>query len=571
MSGSHLEYDVAIIGGGPAGSTTGCLLRKYNPHLKVAIFEREIFPRDHVGESLLPPISGILAEMGCWDKIEAANFPIKIGATLRWGKNPELWDFEFFPAESFKDEARPAKFEGQRRLTAFQVDRAIYDNILLAHAAEMGCRAHQGTKINKVHAHDGTVERLELESGESVTARHYVDASGSGGILRRAVGVKCEYPSTLQNIAIWDYWQNAEWAVKIGVGATRIQVRSLPYGWLWFIPLGPTRTSVGLVIPAEYFKSLKVKPEEIYRRALGEDEGISKLLKNATSEGQIQTTRDWSFLAERQAGENWFLVGECAGFADPILSAGVSMAQVGARQAAYTILELDRETLEPAWLKEQFSKRQIRRIKTHISFADYWYTANAQFTDLKDFTAELAKANGLDLSPDNAWRWLAQGGFIDEDLTVGAGGWNLISIRTSSGFLTELATDSPLEDNNILTLDIDGATWQDGAAYGNGQVIKSPCYVRDGKTLPLRGQFGILVDLLQKEKRLPKIIEMMAHMAKERADEPAAMSFLSKLPEAIEGMVRDGWVKVTYDPSLPLAKLMVHGTGFRPNKDTQSQ
>src|SRR6202044_1119509 len=135
---------------------------------------------------------------------------------------------------------------------------------------------------------------------------------------------------------------------------------------------------------------------------------------------------------DRQAGNNWFLVGECAGFADPILSAGVSMAHIGAQQAAYTILELDRKTLNPNWLKEQFGRRQKRRISTHISFADYWYAANAQFKDLKEFTAELAKANGLDLFPENAWRWLAQGGFIDEDLTVGAGGFNLLSIRSST-------------------------------------------------------------------------------------------------------------------------------------------
>ena len=82
------EYDVAIIGGGPAGSTLGTLLRKYDGDLSVLILERERFPREHVGESQLPPISAILDEMGCWDKIEAANFPVKIGATYRWAAPP---------------------------------------------------------------------------------------------------------------------------------------------------------------------------------------------------------------------------------------------------------------------------------------------------------------------------------------------------------------------------------------------------------------------------------------------------------------------------------------------------
>jgi len=563
-----MNIDVAIIGGGPAGSTVGCLLKKYNPDLKVAIFEREIFPRDHIGESLLPPISPILIEMGCWDQVEAADFPIKIGATLRWGKNPELWDFEFFPAESFKEEPRPAKYVGQRTLTSFQVDRAIYDEILLNRAAELGCEVRQNTKVSTVRREQDKVTGLVLESGEEVTARHYVDASGNSGILRKAMDVKCDYPSTLKNIAIWDYWQNAEWAVKIGVGATRIQVRSLPYGWLWFIPLGPTRTSVGLVIPAEHFKKLGKKAEEVYANAIGEEEALAALLKNATSEGKLQTTRDWSFLAQRQAGENWLLVGESAGFADPILSAGVSMAQIGAQQAAYTILEIDRQATDAAWLKEQFSQRQIRRIKTHISFGDYWYSANAQFKELKEFTAELAKSNGLDLSPDKAWQWLAQGGFIDEDLTVGAGGFNLLSIRSSTDFLTDLATDSPLEEKNVLTLDLSGATWQEGAIYSDGRVVKAPRYVRDGKVLPLWGHFGVMVRLFQQESRLPQIIEMMAHMARANASDPTSMTFLAMMPEAMEGMIRDGWLRATYDPKLPLAQLKQAGTGFHLNKDT---
>ncbi|WP_426559817.1 tryptophan 7-halogenase [Dapis sp. BLCC M172] len=115
-------YDVVIIGGGPAGSTAGTFLKKYAPNLQVLILEKEKFPRDHVGESQLPGISDILAEMGCWDKVETANFPIKIGATYRWGKDPELWDFDFIPVAEFKDEPRPAKYEKQRKITAFQVD-----------------------------------------------------------------------------------------------------------------------------------------------------------------------------------------------------------------------------------------------------------------------------------------------------------------------------------------------------------------------------------------------------------------------------------------------------------------
>ena len=132
------DFDVAIIGGGPAGSTCSTLLKKYNPSLKVLVVERERFPREHIGESQLPPITPVLEEMGVWDKVEAANFPIKIGATYRWGSSPDLWDFEFIPAKYFVSQERPSKLTAQRRMLAFQVERAIYDKILLDHARECG-------------------------------------------------------------------------------------------------------------------------------------------------------------------------------------------------------------------------------------------------------------------------------------------------------------------------------------------------------------------------------------------------------------------------------------------------
>ena len=142
--GGSADYDVAIIGGGPGGSTTASLLKKYMPSLRVAVVEREVFPREHVGESQLPLISGILNEMGCWEKVEAANFPIKLGATYRWGSSPDLWDFEFIPFGQFKDEPRPVqRYGGQRMFTAFQVERSIYDKILLDHAGELGASVLQ--------------------------------------------------------------------------------------------------------------------------------------------------------------------------------------------------------------------------------------------------------------------------------------------------------------------------------------------------------------------------------------------------------------------------------------------
>ena len=152
-----LNYDVAIIGGGPAGSTLGTLIKKYAPDASVVILEREQFPREHVGESQLPLIGSILDEMGVWEKVEAANFPIKIGATYRWGKTDDLWDFEFLPGKDFVGGDRPAKYEGERRKTAFQVERSIYDKILLDHARECGCEVRENTSVTQVLHEGGAV------------------------------------------------------------------------------------------------------------------------------------------------------------------------------------------------------------------------------------------------------------------------------------------------------------------------------------------------------------------------------------------------------------------------------
>ena len=562
-----MDYDVAIIGGGPAGATAGTLLKKYHPNLNVALFERYKFPRDHVGESQLPAISMILEEMGVWEKVEAANFPIKIGSTNRWGKNPELWDLEFIPSEIFVDEPRPAKFQGQRRHTAFQVDRAIYDKILLDHAAEYGVEVHEGTGVKKVNRAGDGIDSLDLGDGRTISAKYYVDASGHIGVLRRAMGVECTYPSTLQNVAFWDYWQNADWAINIGVGATKVQVMSLGWGWIWFIPLGPTRTSVGLVVPANYYKSSGQKPEELYLEALGQEERISALLKNAVCEHKFATTKDWSFMAQAQSGENWFLAGESAGFADPVLAAGMTMAHCAGREVAFTILELERGMLDAKWLKEHYDHRQSQRVWSHIRFADFWYTANAQFTDIKDCVQGIAKDAGLDLSPENAWRWLAQGGFIDEDLSVGVGGFSFFLVKGMGSFLADLPTESPLEQFNVFKLDLSGATYRAGAQYRAGHVVESQCYMREGKTLPVDGKFELIVNVLQRETSLDRIAESIKE-AVMRCDPASRDRVFTATLEAFEAMIADGWVQTSIDPTRPRFKLHRQDRAVRLHKDT---
>jgi hypothetical protein len=379
--------------------------------------------------------------------------------------------------------------------------------------------------------------------------------------------IDCHYPSSLKNIAIYDYWQNAEWAVEIGVGGTRIQVRSLGYGWLWFIPIGPTRTSIGLVVPADYYKQSGKRPEDLYAQALAEEPMVAKLTENAQSEGLLTTTRDWSFIADRHVGENWFLVGECSGFADPILSAGVTMAHIGGQEAAYTILELERAEIEDTWLKSQFERRQAQRVKTHIRFGDYWYTSNQQLKELKQFTSKLAHDIGLNMSPEKAWDWIASGGFINEDCYLGAGGFTLAAIRDSGDYLADVAVDSPLEKNNVLILDLAGATLREFAVYVNGRVGKAPCHVRGERFLPLSEEVVLLIKILRQQSELRMVIRALNSIIQQAPTDPGLARIAWNAPATLEAMIHDGWIKATYDPTLPLSKIVRKKSGFQWNRD----
>ena len=547
-----MDVDVAIVGGGPAGSTVGCLLKKYRPDLKVAIFERERFPRDHVGESQLPLISKILAEMGVWDKVEAAGFPIKIGATYRWGQTDDLWDFEFIQGDRFEDSPRPGRYAGQREQTAFQVDRAVYDKILLDHARAMGCRVFEETAVRKVDVRGDRVESLTLGDGRAVRARHTIDASGHAGILRRAMGVEIDCPSTLQNIAVWDYWQNAEWAVEIGVGGTRVQVMSLGYGWLWFIPLGPTRTSVGLVVPAEHYRASGLRPEEIYLRAIAEEPLIRSLTANATREGGLQTTKDWSFVAARTAGENWFLAGESAGFADPILAAGMTLTHMGARECAFTILELDRRVLDPAWLRASYDDLQRRRVRQHIRFADYWYSANGQFSDLKEHCAAIARDAGLDLDPDRAFQWLGTGGFANEEIgTAGLGLTDVRSLKALTARLGEAPARWRIAEANVFELSLEGASRVWVPHYDGGRVVRYRAYVRDGKRLPQASGYQAVLSVLKVAPDLPRVVHNAEVYRQREHPETPPEAWQEDFFEFLETMMTDGWVVGRLDPSVP--------------------
>jgi len=557
------DYDVLILGGGPAGSTLGSLLKKYDPKLSVLIVEKEQFPRDHVGESQLPAVCQVLDEMGCWDKVEAADFPVKIGASYTWGKTTTPWDFEFVPLDRVPDDApRPEKYDGWRLQTAFQVDRAVYDKILLDHAEELGCEVLMPTRAVKVNREGDRVLSVELSSGQTVVAKHYVDATGAAATLRKAMDVQVHAPTLLQNVAFYDYWNCDRWAEETNIGATRVHIRSLPYGWIWFIPLSPTRTSIGLITPASYYKESGMTPTDLYHKALKEEKYVSALIQDATHESEKAiTTTDWSFVVERTVGENWFLVGETAGFADPILTAGLTLAQTGAKELAYTILELERGEHDRNWLTGRYDELQRNRIKQHHRFAEYWYSANGLFEDIQSNCTEIAKEAGFNLNPDEAFRWLATGGFADE--TPGRasfGSFELASIKHTMQWLTGETANWIISGKNIFKLNLAGATRTTIAHLENGRITPVPCYVKGDKKLAEIGLQGDVVAALRKHSQIDKIFQ---HIHQVTTGSAKATSIDKQVVQILEALAAQRWITCTFKKGRPTINIDPHDTsGF---------
>lgn len=550
------EYDVAIVGGGPGGSTTGALVRKHAPEARVVILERERFPREHVGESQLPPIGAVLHEMGCWDEVEAANFPIKIGATLRWGREPKLWDFDFLPHGDLRPQPRPAPYGGQRTMTALQVDRAIYDDILLRQAERLGCEVRQQCKVTGVEREGDRIEGLRLADGSKVRARWYVDASGGVGVLRRAMGVAVECPSSLKNVAAWDYWDDARWAETIGVGGTRVQVLSVGFGWIWFIPVTPTRASVGLVVPAEYYKRSGKSLEELYLEALPLEPRVAELLAGAKARGQTRSTKDWSFVAERACGDNWWLVGESIGFADPILAAGMTLTHTGGRELAYTLAALLRGEHDEAWLKRHYEDNQRTRIWQHIRFADFWYANNGQLTDLHEHCREIAEDAGLSLSADEAWRWLAQGGFANDVLGQAmVGGYDLASVKqVTQRFLGQKA-EWKASSVNVVRLSLDDATVETVPYYRGGKVVPIRAFERGGRRLLMVGTVGLVAKLVPRHPRTPDLLAALEKELRARLGPERVAMGLNHALQALELLLTEGWAVGSVEPGRPFVTI----------------
>ncbi len=317
------EYDVIVIGCGPGGSSAATYLARGGQ--RVLVLEKEVFPRFHIGESLLPYNQAIFRELGVLPAIQAAGFPQKLGARFSLSNGLVSTRFVF----------RRGKFT--REAEVVQVERAKFDHILLRHARSSGADVREGWTVLKT---DSDADGVNVEARGPDGAIHnfraafVIDASGRANLTGNQENLRVVHPR-LKKLAVFGHFTGV--ARDDGDAAGDTIIVRLENKWFWIIPISAEKTSVGLVLDKEEFAQLGGNPQNVFERWVGSTPAVQERMARARLAGPMQTTTDFSYFNRRLAGGRVLRIGDAAGFMDPIFSAGVYLAMWSGKLAAEAV------------------------------------------------------------------------------------------------------------------------------------------------------------------------------------------------------------------------------------------
>jgi flavin-dependent dehydrogenase len=327
-SNANSAADVVVIGGGPAGSTTSTLIAQQG--YRVRLFEREKFPRFHIGESLIPDTYWVLKRLNMLDKMKHSAFVQK--RSVQFVNQHGRMSQPFYFTDHNPHECSET----------WQVLRSEFDELMLNNAREHGVQAEEGVRVREVlfEGDRATGVRVQYEDGrqEDVSARVVVDASGQSHMIGSKFDL-LEKDTQLKKGAVWTYFKGAYRDTGKDAGATLVLQTQGKKGWFWYIPLHNDITSVGIVRGFEEMFEGNRAHEEIYNEELDNCPEVKRRVCMGTRCDRYYATKDYSYRAKQCAGDGWVLVGDAYGFLDPLYSSGVLLALKGGSLAADAVTE----------------------------------------------------------------------------------------------------------------------------------------------------------------------------------------------------------------------------------------
>jgi flavin-dependent dehydrogenase len=298
--------------------------------LRVTLFERERFPRFHIGESLIPETYWVLKRLNMLPKMQQSHFIRKysvqfVNAAGKLSAPFYFWDNK--PHECSQ---------------TWQVVRSEFDKMMLDNACEHGVDVHEGTRVFDVLFDGGRAVGVAVQ-GENgtkreVRARVVVDASGQNGLLQNRFRLRVWDP-VLNKSAVWTYWRGAYRDTGKDEGATMVLQTGDRHGWFWYIPLHGDVVSVGVVAPAKQLLKGRGTPEQIYTEEVEKCPAVKARVSGATRATGSFVTKDYSYRASKPAGDGWVLIGDAYAFLDPLYSSGVLLALRSGEMAADAIVD----------------------------------------------------------------------------------------------------------------------------------------------------------------------------------------------------------------------------------------
>jgi flavin-dependent dehydrogenase len=319
---STTDYDVAIIGGGPGGSSVATHLARGG--LRVGLFEREVFPRFKVGESLVPATMLLLERLGALEPVAQGGFQIKYGATFHDQDTGLGHSFYFLRGMPWPN-------------WTYNVPRAEFDAILLGHAKAQGVQVHQPASVAGA-AFDAEGVTLDVEQeGRRVSrrARFLVDASGREGFVAGRLGRRERVPN-LGKVALFAHYRGADRFPGVEEGNIRIYL--FECGWFWWIPFSNDVTSVGAVLHARAVREHRGTPEQLFEAMVHQCRQVHEHLRAAERVTPVYSAANFAYTNSPIVGDRFLCVGDAIAFIDPIFSGGVFIAMRSAELAAESIL-----------------------------------------------------------------------------------------------------------------------------------------------------------------------------------------------------------------------------------------